>query len=52
MKIKKTTVIIALFPLLMLSCSREQLKPLNVKRNFSGSLWVVCEFKDEVRKIK
>ncbi|NLV67265.1 MAG: family 10 glycosylhydrolase [Spirochaetes bacterium] len=41
MKIKKTTAIIALFPLLILSCSREQVKPLNVKRNFSGSLWIV-----------
>lgn len=27
--------------LLTLSCSREQIKPLNVKRNFTGSLWIV-----------
>lgn len=33
--------LIIIFQVLMLSCSREQLKPLNVKRNFSGSLWIV-----------
>jgi len=32
---------ITFFPLLTLSCSREQVKPLNVKRNFSGSMWIV-----------
>lgn len=42
MKRKISTVaLIPLFTLLMLSCSREQVKPINVKRNFSGSLWIV-----------
>jgi len=36
-----TAALIPLFTLLMLSCSREQVKPINVKRNFSGSLWIV-----------
>lgn len=35
--------IISLFTLLplLLSCGREQLKSINVKRNFTGALWVV-----------
>ena len=35
------TALIPVFTLIMLSCSREQVKPLNVKRNFSGSMWIV-----------
>lgn len=35
------TAFILFFPLLLLSCSREQVRPLNVKRNFSGSIWIV-----------
>jgi len=35
------TLISALLFIIMSSCSREQLKSINVKRNFAGSLWVV-----------
>ncbi len=38
MTIKKILLLTSIF---FLSCSREYIKPLNVKRNFSGSLWVV-----------
>lgn len=33
--------ILLIISISFLSCSREYIKPLNVKRNFSGSLWVV-----------
>ncbi len=35
------TLITALLFMMITSCSREQLKSINVKRNFAGSLWVV-----------
>ncbi len=38
MTIKRILLISSIF---FLSCSREYIKPLNVKRNFSGSLWIV-----------
>lgn len=38
MTIKKLLLLTSIF---FLSCSKEYIKPLNVKRNFSGSLWVV-----------
>jgi len=38
MTIKKILLLSSIF---FLSCSREYIKPLNVKRNFSGSLWIV-----------
>lgn len=38
MTIKKILLLTSIF---FLSCSKEYIKPLNVKRNFSGSLWVV-----------
>lgn len=38
MTIKKILFITSIF---FLSCSREYIKPLNVKRNFTGSLWIV-----------
>ena len=41
MKRKISAALLLLMPIITLSCSREQVKPLNVKRNFSGSLWVV-----------
>jgi len=40
---RKTVIplISALLLIMLSSCSREQLKSINVKRNFTGSLWVV-----------
>ncbi len=38
MTIKKILLLTSIF---FLSCSKEYIKPLNVKRNFSGSLWIV-----------
>jgi len=40
MEIKKNTIIIVLC-LLSLSFSREYIKPVSVKRNFSGALWII-----------
>jgi len=40
MKIKKILVIATLC-LIQFSCSREYIKPISVKRNFSGALWIV-----------
>lgn len=40
---KRNPLIITIISALLLvsSCSRENIQPLNVKRNFSGSLWIV-----------
>ncbi len=40
MKIKKISVV-AILCLILFSCSREYIKPISVKRNFSGALWIV-----------
>ncbi|PKL17984.1 MAG: hypothetical protein CVV49_08290 [Spirochaetae bacterium HGW-Spirochaetae-5] len=40
MKIKKIITILFLV-IIQFSCSREYIKPVSVKRNFSGALWVV-----------
>jgi len=34
-------LIISIFSLIQITCSREYIKPVSVKRNFSGSLWIV-----------
>jgi uncharacterized lipoprotein YddW (UPF0748 family) len=42
MAIKKIIIFnISFFCLLQFSCSREYIKPISVKRNFSGALWIV-----------
>ena len=38
---KKLKPLLLLIILLISSCSREYIKPLKVKRNFSGALWIV-----------
>ncbi len=41
MKKNRSIAVIIVLIFIAVSCSREQIKPLNVKRNFSGSLWIV-----------
>jgi len=47
----KKIIIILILCLIQFSCSREYIKPVSVKRNFSGALWIVRHNISTPRKI-